>query len=95
LNDVAIVNGIEFVEGIPRESENYLTGDFYQNNVLLDICTRKLDRWKIVHAITDHINLALSAKNDGPKKPTLCTSTCARVISLKRPHLTVTMASRL
>lgn len=64
LNDVALVNGIEFVKGVPQGSENYLIGDFYQNNVLLDICTRKLDRWEIVHAMTDHINLALSAKID-------------------------------
>lgn len=64
LNDAALVNGIEFVKGVPHGSENYLVGDFYQNNVLLDICTSKLDRWEIVHAMTDHINLALSAKND-------------------------------
>jgi hypothetical protein len=68
LNDVALVNGIEFVKGVPHESENYLIGDFYQNNVLLDICTRKLDRWEIVHAMTNHINLALSAKNDDPQE---------------------------
>lgn len=61
LNDVALVDGIEFVKGVPKVAENYLIGDFYQNNTLLNLCTDKLDRWEIVHAMTDHMSLNLSA----------------------------------
>lgn len=68
LNDVAHVNGVKFVKGVPRGSEKYLIGDFYQNYALLDVCVNKLDRWEIVHAMTDDMNLTLSAKNDDPKE---------------------------
>lgn len=60
LNEVALINGIKFVKGVPNAAENYLIGDFYQNTTLLDLCPDKIDRWAIVHAMTEHMNLRLS-----------------------------------
>lgn len=64
LDDVAYVHDIAFVKGVPRASENYLIGDFFENQTLLNLCVDKLERWEIVHALTDYINLSLSAASD-------------------------------
>jgi hypothetical protein len=63
LNDVAMVEGVEFVKGVPRGSENYMIGDYYQNNDLLQICTDKLDRWQIMHTMAKHMTLAMAPNN--------------------------------
>ena len=66
LNDVAQVGDITFVKGVPSADENYLIGDFYQNNALLAVCPNKLDRWDIVHAMSEHMTLALLTQGDDP-----------------------------
>ena len=68
LNDVALVEGIEFVKGVPKRSENYMIGDYYQNNDLLNICTDKLDRWQIMHAMAKHMTLAMAANDTSPQE---------------------------
>lgn len=68
LKDVAFVEGIEFVKGVPKRSENYMIGDYYQNNDLLNICTTKLDRWQIMHAMADHMTFAMAANETSPQE---------------------------
>lgn len=66
LKDTADIDGVLFVKGIPKPSENYLIGDFYQNHALLDVCPDNLDRWEIVHMMAEHMTLSLLAKSDDP-----------------------------
>ncbi len=66
LNDVANVDGILFIKGVPKSDENYLIGDFYQNHALLDVCRDNLDRWEIVHTMAKHMTLSLVSQTDDP-----------------------------
>ena len=68
LSDVAMVEGVEFVKGVPRRSENYMIGDYYQNNDLLQICTDKLDRWPIMHAMAKHMTLAMAPNENSEQE---------------------------
>jgi hypothetical protein len=66
LHDVAKVGDIMFIKGVPKTNENYLIGDFYQNNTLLDACTNNLDRWQVVHAMAEHMTLSSQSLADEP-----------------------------
>lgn len=59
LKDEATVGDIQFIKGVPSKHENYLIGDFYDNTSLLSVCQNKLDRWKIVHNMSESIRLDL------------------------------------
>jgi hypothetical protein len=57
LKDIAHIEGVELVKGIPSSSENYLIGDFFQNKVLLNLCQAPLDRWKVMRSLAAFITL--------------------------------------
>ena len=57
LKDEAQIDDVLLIKGIPSNAENYLIGDFYENNSLLNLCEHKLDRWQIVHNMSEYISL--------------------------------------
>jgi hypothetical protein len=63
LQDQALIEGIEFVKGVPNTKENYVIGDFYQNKALLSLCKTPLDRWQVMRAMAGFITLD-AAKQD-------------------------------
>ena len=60
LQDIALVEGVVFVKGVPKSKENYLIGDFYQNKALLGLCQAPLDRWQVMRSLASFITLDLS-----------------------------------
>lgn len=60
LKDIAHLEGVELVKGVPLANENYLIGDFYQNKALLGLCQAPLDRWQVMRSLARFITLDAS-----------------------------------
>jgi hypothetical protein len=64
LKDIALIEGVQFVKGVPLSKENYLIGDFYQNKALLGLCQAPLDRWQVMRSLACFITLDSSHQED-------------------------------